>query len=111
MTFWRSNKYENAHDPNRVRLFIMKLKGHASLWWYDAEERDPKVRLILYLSDKGSARVKVSCYDGNLIVVVIIYWIGELERYFEYENVHDPNRVRLFIMKLKGHASLWWYML
>ena len=47
--------------------------------------------MISYLSNRGSARVEVSCYDGNLRDDVLIDWIGELERYFEYENVQDPN--------------------
>ena len=41
----------------------------------------------MYLSNRGSARVEVSCYDGNMGVDVPIDWIGELERYFESENV------------------------
>jgi hypothetical protein len=67
--------------------------------------------LISYLSNRGSAKVEVSCYDGSLRVDVLIDWIGELERYFEYENVQDPNRVRFVVTKLKGHATLWWDML
>jgi len=49
--------------------------------------------LISYLSNKGSTKVKVSCYDGILKDETLIDSIGELERYFEYENLHDPNRV------------------
>jgi hypothetical protein len=54
---------------------------------------------------------EVSCYHGSLRVDVLIDWIGEIERYFEYENVQDPKRVRFDVMKLKGHAGLWWDML
>ncbi|CAF1487351.1 unnamed protein product [Adineta steineri] len=39
----------------------------------------------------SNAKVEVSSYDGNLRIDVLIDWIGELERYFEYENVWDPN--------------------
>ena len=42
---------------------------------------------------------------------MLIDWIGELERYFEYENAWDPNQVRFATTKLKGHATLWWDML
>jgi hypothetical protein len=55
--------------------------------------------------------VEVSCYDGSLKAETLIDWIGELERYFEYENVQDPNRVRFSMTKLKGHVALWWDML
>lgn len=78
---------------------------------HDAKERDLAIRMISYLSNKGSARVEVSCYDGKLRADVLIDWIGELKRYFEYENVQDPNWVRFSITKLKGHAALWWNML
>ena len=38
----------------------------------------------------------------------LIEWIGELEDYFELENIGDPLRVRLAQTKLKGHVALWW---
>jgi hypothetical protein len=72
---------------------------------------EPNSTLGSYLSNRGSEKVEVSCYDGSLRVDVLIDWIGELERYFEYENVQDPNRVRFVVTKLKGHATLWWDML
>jgi hypothetical protein len=59
----------------------------------NVEEVDPTVWLIYFLKDRGSARVEVSCYDGSLKAKTLIDWIGELKRYFEYENVQDPNRV------------------
>ena len=77
----------------------------------DSNERDPAAKLILYLSNRGSAKVEVSCYDDSLIVYVLIDWIGELERYFEYANVQDPNWVRFVVKKLKGYATLWRDML
>jgi hypothetical protein len=76
----------------------------------DGDERDPTTKMISYLSNKGSAKVEVSCYDGSLRVDVLIDWIGEFERHFEYENVQDPNRVQFVVAKLKGHATLWWDM-
>lgn len=52
------------------------------------------MRLVSYLSNRGSARVEVSYYNDNIRVDVFIDWIGELERYLEYENVQDLNRVK-----------------
>jgi hypothetical protein len=75
------------------------------------EEGDPTMHLISFLSNRGSVRVEFLCYDGSLKDETIIDWIGEIERYFEYENVQDPNRVHFSITKLKGHAALWWDML
>jgi hypothetical protein len=67
----------------------------------NAEEGDSTVRSISLLSNKGSTRVEVSCYDGSMRAGTLIDWIRELERYFEYENVQDPNHVCFAIMKLK----------
>ena len=78
---------------------------------WDGDERDPTARMISHLSNMGSAKVEVSCYDGSLRDNVLIDWIGELERYFEYENFQDLNQVRFVVTKLKGHATLWWDML
>jgi hypothetical protein len=74
-------------------------------------EADPTTRLISFLKDRGSARVVVSYYDNSLKEETLIYWIGELEIYFEYENIQDPNQVRFSMTKLKGHVALWWDML
>jgi hypothetical protein len=38
----------------------------------DGDERDPTSRLISYLSNRGSAKVEVSCYDGSLRDDVVI---------------------------------------
>jgi hypothetical protein len=47
-------------------------------------------------------------YDGNIEAKTLVDWIGDIERYFEYENLPDPDRVCFEIMKLKGNSSLWW---
>ena len=67
--------------------------------------------IFFFLSNKGNARVEVSSYDGSLGVEVVIDQIRELERYFEYENVQDPNQVWFAITKLKGYVALWLDML
>ena len=69
------------------------------------------MHLIYFLKDRGSARVEVPCYDGSLKSKTLIDWIGELEIYFEYESVQDPNRVRFTMTNLNGHVALWWDML
>ena len=50
----------------------------------------------------------LSTYDGNLSVEGFIDWIGELERYFDYDNVEEDKKVKLVVTRLKGHAALWW---
>ena len=34
--------------------------------------------------------------------------INELEEYFKYEDIRDPDRVKFSKAKLKGHAKIWW---
>jgi len=77
----------------------------------NVEEEDLVVCLISFLKDGDSARIEVSCYDGILKAKTLINWIGELERYFEYENIQDPNRVRFAMTKINVHATLWWDMI
>ena len=45
---------------------------------------------------------------GNLKPDELIDWINELEEYFEYEDIRDPNRVKFAKAKMKGHAKIWW---
>ena len=52
--------------------------------------------------------MEVSNFSGTLNPEDLIDWIGELEDYFELEDIEDPLRVRLAQTKLKGHATLWW---
>ena len=47
-------------------------------------------------------------FSGNLKPDELIDWINELEEYFEYEDIDDPDRVKFVKEKLKGHAIIWW---
>ena len=53
-------------------------------------------------------RPKFPTYDGSLFVEHLIEWISELDNYFDFDEVEEDKRVRLVVMRLKGHASLWW---
>ena len=35
-------------------------------------------------------------------------WINELEEYFVYEDIRDPDRVKFAKEKMKSHAKIWW---
>ena len=52
--------------------------------------------------------MQVFNFSGILNPKDLIDWIGELEDYFELEDIEDPLRVRIAHTKLKGHAALWW---
>ena len=46
--------------------------------------------------------------SGNLNPDELIDWINELEEYFEYEDIKDPDRVKYVKTKMKGHAKICW---
>jgi hypothetical protein len=34
--------------------------------------------------------------------------ISDLDKYFDYEEIDDENKVKHAVNRLKGHAALWW---
>lgn len=62
--------------------------------------------LISFASNIARIRVEVLCYNGSLRDGNLIDCMGEIKRYFEYENVQYPNQVYFSIMMLEGHAAL-----
>ena len=50
--------------------------------------------------------IDVGVFSGNLKLDELIDWINELEEYFEYEDIRDPNRVNFVKAKMKGHAKI-----
>ena len=51
---------------------------------------------------------KVPTLSGKLNPEELIDWINELEEYFEYEEIEDPDRVKFAKAMLKGHTKIWW---
>jgi hypothetical protein len=47
-------------------------------------------------------------YEGNLDVEELLDWIRDLDKYFDYEEIDDENKVKHVVTRLKGHATLWW---
>ena len=50
----------------------------------------------------------MGAFLGNLKPDELIDWINELEEYFEYEDIMDPDRVEFTKAKLKCHSKIWW---
>ena len=50
---------------------------------------------------------EVVTYDGKLDTNVVLDWIFDMEKFFEYENTPDNRKVKIEVTRLKGHASLW----
>ena len=47
-------------------------------------------------------------YEGNLEVEELLYWVRVMDKYFDYEEIEEENKVKHAINRLKGHAMLWW---
>lgn len=50
----------------------------------------------------------MSFFGGSLRPEELLDWIRELERFFDWDNVADPWRLKFACTKLRGHAALWW---
>ena len=76
-----NTEVEEIPNPKEERLFraISKI------------EKRPKFEVLTFL--------------GNLNPKDLINWINELEEYFEYEDIEDPNRVNFVKAKLKRHEK------
>ena len=53
-------------------------------------------------------KIDVDIFSENLNPNGLINWINELEEYFEYEDIGDPDRVKFVKSKMKGHAKILW---
>ena len=75
----------------------------------EPKEYHDEVRLMRVLS-RANAKptIKVTPYDGKLDINAVLDWIFDIEKFFDYENTLDNRKVKIFVTKLKGHASLLW---
>ena len=73
------------------------------------EEVQDEARLLRVMS-RANAKptVEVVPYDGKLDINVMLDWIFDIEKFFDYENTPNNRKVKIVVTKLKGHASLWW---
>jgi hypothetical protein len=64
------------------------------------------IRVVARMSAR--AKMDIPVYEGNLDVEELLDWIRALDTYFEYEDVEEDKKVKHAVMRLKGHATLWW---
>ena len=50
-------------------------------------------------------------FDGQVNIEDFLYWLVEVERYFEYENITVKKQVKFVAGKLKRSAWAWWELL
>ena len=66
------------------------------------EEDQDEERLLRVLSRENSKPVvEVLPYDRKLDTNVVLDWISDMEKFFEYENTHDNRKVKIAITRLK----------
>ena len=70
------------------------------------EEEERLFRAISKLGKRP--KIDVNMFLGNLNLDDSIDWINEIEEYFEYEDIREPNRVKFIKEKIKGHVKIWW---
>jgi hypothetical protein len=71
---------------------------------------DARNEHLLKAVARMGAKVKmdIPVYEGNLDVEDLIDWIRDLDTYFDYEDIEEDKKVKHAVMRLKGHATLWW---
>ena len=75
----------------------------------DATPETTEMKLLRsMLGSNSRPKPSLSTYDGNFSAEGLIDWIGELDRYFDYEYIEEEKKVKLDVTRLKGHAALWW---
>ena len=73
------------------------------------EEEAPKLRLLRsVLLSSHKPKHELSTYDRILSADVLLDWLSEVNKYFDFEEISEDKRVKFAATKLKGHASLWW---
>jgi hypothetical protein len=66
-------------------------------------------RLLKAVARMGAkAKMDIPVYEGNLDVEELLDWIRALDTYFDYEDIEEDKKVKHAVMRLKGHAALWW---
>eukprot|EP00253_Pinus_taeda_P003381 PITA_03381 len=69
----------------------------------------PELRLLKsVLLSSHKSRHQLPTYDGSLSADVLLDWLSEVNKFFEFEETSEDKQVMFAATKLKGHASLWW---
>ena len=47
-------------------------------------------------------------FDRKLDINVVLDWISNMEKFFEYKNTLDNRKLEIAVTRIKAHASFWW---
>eukprot|EP00253_Pinus_taeda_P019571 PITA_19571 len=69
----------------------------------------PELRLLKsVLLSSHKPKHELPTYDGSLSADVLLDWLSEVNKFFEFEETSEEKQVKFAATKLKGHVSLWW---
>jgi len=75
----------------------------------EVEGVTPELQLLKsVLLSSHKPKNELPTYDRSLSVNVLLDWLSEVNKYFEFEETSEDKQVKFAATKLKGHASLWW---
>ncbi|RVW21772.1 Transposon Ty3-I Gag-Pol polyprotein [Vitis vinifera] len=55
-----------------------------------------------------SVQVQISEFDGWMELEEFVDWLDNIESYFDWKEVPEERKVKLFEAKLRGTATFWW---
>jgi len=53
-------------------------------------------------------KVDIPDSEGKLHPDEFVDWLQTVERVFEYKEILEEKKVKIVVVKLKKHASIWW---
>jgi hypothetical protein len=59
-------------------------------------------------SRSDDIRVEIPDFEGKLQPDEFVDWLQTVERVFEYKEIPEEKKVKIIVVKLKKHASIWW---
>lgn len=91
----------DAGDVSEPKAKVAEEEEHADV--------TPEMRFFKsVLRSTSKLRLEVSIYTGSLSYEELIYWINDMEKFFDYEETKERKKVEFVVTKLKGHAKIWW---
>ena len=72
------------------------------------EDQDEEIQLRVLSIAHSKPIVEVIHDAGKLDTNVVLGWISNMEKFFEFKKTLDNRKVKIAVTRQKGHASLWW---
>ena len=70
------------------------------------EDQDEERLLRVLTREHSKPAMEVTAYDGKLDTNVVLDWIFDMEKFFEFESTPYSRKVKMVVTRLKGYTSL-----